>query len=127
MCRGRRVNKRRAILLSTAVALHLAGAAAAQSRSAAEMPDAILKAQISRPTPTFAPVWIASISPGGYISATGTLRDLIQIAYRQNLLDRPRVEGGPGWIGDERFSINLQVPGSEVVGDDGFPRGAMAA
>lgn len=100
--------------------------AAAQSRAPADMPTAILEAQISRAASAAQPEWIVGISPDGHISGTGTLRELIQMAYRRNLLDRPFVEGGPGWIGSDRFSINLKAPGSDIVGDDGFPREAMA-
>jgi uncharacterized protein (TIGR03435 family) len=102
-------------------------AAPPQSRGPADMPTEILGAQISRAATNAKPLWIAGIDPGGYISATGTLRDLIQMAYRRNLLDRPLVEGGPGWIGSDLFSLNFKVAGSEMVGEDGFPRAAMAA
>ena len=117
----------RPIISVAAVFAATATFGATQSRSPADMPDAILNAEISRPTRPVKPLWIASISPSGDIAATGTLRELIQTAYRRNLLDRPRVEGGPSWIGSDLFSIGWRVPGSDIVGNDGFPREAMAS
>jgi uncharacterized protein (TIGR03435 family) len=122
--------KRRRMLSAIVVVAALLRAnatASPQPRVAGDMPPDILAAQISRLVTNTTPLWIAGISPGGDVSATGTLRDLIQVAYRHNLLDRPRLEGGPGWIGSDLFDVHLRVPGSELVGQDGFPRAAMAA
>jgi hypothetical protein len=53
-------------MAALAMLLHVVPPTSAQSRSSAEMPDAILKAQTSRPAPNVGSPWISEIRPGAF-------------------------------------------------------------
>ena len=66
------------------------------------------------PGPGGGPAMVLDIRPGGLFRATNaTVKDLIRYAFGMRLmatmLPENRLEGGPGWIGTDRFDIDARA------------------
>jgi uncharacterized protein (TIGR03435 family) len=61
----------------------------------------------------------------GFFAANVTLRQLIQYAYRRNLLGQPAIDGGPAWIDGERFNVSAGFASDHRPDSDGVPRQSL--
>ena len=59
---------------------------------------------------------------GGIAARNVTLRQLIEGAYQRHAFDRRQIEGGPAWIGTDRFDLEARATGGHVFEADSFPR-----
>jgi uncharacterized protein (TIGR03435 family) len=99
----------RAIAAFTAIGCLVASVSPrAQGLRPSEIDETFDVASIKPSTETRIP--LARVLPSGHVQIIGvTLRDLIRMAYtsRAGQVD---VEGGPGWIGNDRFDVVANAP-----------------